>query len=361
MPQPPGPQPRLSYKFQRLRERLRAAVQNGEFRGKLPGERELAQRFKVNAKTINKALTDLATEGLLVRQIGRGTFVSDGADGPLSIGRSCRFRLLSGVERSSGRDERLCRLLADRLAGYGHALMHQRVATDDGGFLPVNSFSPAELRDIDGVVIVSAPPAEAMVSDLLRRHMPLVLVGTKVESIRTNTVCPDLTRGAYELTEHLILLGQRRIALVVDGETQPHAVEQVRRGYRAAMARNRLSAIDDGVDDHSSAMRVQRHGAEVTAMVYCGPHGERLCRLLAERAAQPMVAVLDAEGHFAEGTPGDLSYTYAAEPLAEWTMRLLLESGPGRAPSEVYVPGRLHAETAAGAAGATPPPEPVAL
>src|SRR3954470_23442881 len=65
----------LSYKFQRLRERLRAAVASGELVGKLPGERALARRFHVNAKTLSKALTDLAAEGLLDRSIGRGTYV----------------------------------------------------------------------------------------------------------------------------------------------------------------------------------------------------------------------------------------------------------------------------------------------
>jgi DNA-binding transcriptional MocR family regulator len=55
----------LSYKFERLRERIRAAVNNGELSGKLPGERVLARRFRVNAKTLSKALTDLAAEGVL--------------------------------------------------------------------------------------------------------------------------------------------------------------------------------------------------------------------------------------------------------------------------------------------------------
>src|SRR5580698_3026753 len=69
----------MSYKFQRLRERIRQAVASGELSGKLPGERELARRFHVNAKTLSKALTDLAAEGVLHRSIGRGTFVKGSA------------------------------------------------------------------------------------------------------------------------------------------------------------------------------------------------------------------------------------------------------------------------------------------
>src|SRR3954463_9677322 len=76
---------RLSYKFQRLREKLRDAVASGELSGKLPGERTLARRFNVNAKTLSKALTDLAAEGLLERSIGRGTYVKGSAPAPEKI------------------------------------------------------------------------------------------------------------------------------------------------------------------------------------------------------------------------------------------------------------------------------------
>jgi hypothetical protein len=54
-------------------------VASGELHGKLPGERVLARRFNVNAKTLSKALTDLAAEGLLDRSIGRGTYVKGSA------------------------------------------------------------------------------------------------------------------------------------------------------------------------------------------------------------------------------------------------------------------------------------------
>src|SRR3982750_2343910 len=78
---------RLSYKFQRLREKLRSAITSGELPGKLPGERQLAKRFHVNAKTLSKALTDLAAEGLLDRSIGRGTFVKGSGPPPAAQGR----------------------------------------------------------------------------------------------------------------------------------------------------------------------------------------------------------------------------------------------------------------------------------
>src|SRR3984893_1710543 len=77
----------MSYKFQRLREKIRTAVASGELNGKLPGERALARRFHVNAKTLSKALTDLAAEGVLDRSIGRGTYVKGSAPAAPGEGR----------------------------------------------------------------------------------------------------------------------------------------------------------------------------------------------------------------------------------------------------------------------------------
>ena len=82
-----APHDRMSYKFQRLREKLRQSVVSGELTGKLPGERALAKRFHVNAKTLSKALTDLAAEGVLDRSIGRGTYVKGSAPAVAAPGR----------------------------------------------------------------------------------------------------------------------------------------------------------------------------------------------------------------------------------------------------------------------------------
>jgi DNA-binding transcriptional regulator YhcF (GntR family) len=102
---------RLSYKFQRLRERLRDAVTNGELSGKLPGERELAKRFKANPKTLSKALTDLAAEGLLERSIGRGTYVK-GTSAPEDLGGRWLI-LVDEVDRKSAIVEQLLKSHSD--------------------------------------------------------------------------------------------------------------------------------------------------------------------------------------------------------------------------------------------------------
>ena len=88
----PKPSERLRYKFQRLRETIRQAIESGDLKRRLPGERELARRFGVNAKTIGKALADLTTEGMLVRRVGRGTGTRRGSRCVWGRPRSGRLR-----------------------------------------------------------------------------------------------------------------------------------------------------------------------------------------------------------------------------------------------------------------------------
>src|SRR5436305_9038822 len=47
---------------------------------KLPTERVLAKRFRVPRSVVRKALLPLEIEGKVTRQVGRGTFVSNGGD-----------------------------------------------------------------------------------------------------------------------------------------------------------------------------------------------------------------------------------------------------------------------------------------
>src|SRR5437899_9614681 len=58
------------------------AIGNGSMPAgaKLPTERVLAKRFRVPRSVVRKALLPLEIEGKLTRQIGRGTFVSNGEE-----------------------------------------------------------------------------------------------------------------------------------------------------------------------------------------------------------------------------------------------------------------------------------------
>lgn len=62
-----------------LKELLREKIASGEWKpgDMVPSERELSEQFHISRMTARQALSELATEGLLRREQGRGTFVAE--------------------------------------------------------------------------------------------------------------------------------------------------------------------------------------------------------------------------------------------------------------------------------------------
>jgi len=184
-----------SYKFQRLREELRLAISSGELCGKLPGERILARRFKANAKTLSKALTDLAAEGVLERIIGRGTFVKGTRHPTDEFGR---WLLLNGaLEATASLVEAISRINPDN-----------ELIRDVGGIRP--SF----LGQFSAVIDLSSRTPEAFLRDLTVRNMPVVLVNREPGTLSLHAVLVDVALGGARLAREMLLLGHRKLLTV---------------------------------------------------------------------------------------------------------------------------------------------------
>lgn len=204
---PPATSTRLSYKFQRLRERLRQAIVSGELSGKLPGERELGKRFDANPKTLSKALTDLAGEGLLERSIGRGTFVKGQEPATHHTGK---WMLLCDENH---RESALARQLLQ-------ANPDAQVITD-----PL-SLRPSCINQFDTVLDLNPATPESFRRAMIVRGMTLVRVSHEAGQIVVHTVVPDRTHAAWTLSRDMFLAGHRRILVVAAAgdSTVPDAV-----------------------------------------------------------------------------------------------------------------------------------------
>lgn len=182
-------QQRLSYKFQRLRERLREAIETGVLSGKLPGERVLARQFRVNAKTLSKALTDLAAEGLLERTIGRGTFVrGQTEEREKSLGK---WLILS---RPGGQDSPLARALV----AYNP---ESEVQADLG------ALRPSFLNGFTAVVDLHGALPEQTLRDLILRSLNVVMVDSLPKTYSTHSVLVDRQLCAGLLARDLVSEG----------------------------------------------------------------------------------------------------------------------------------------------------------
>ncbi len=98
--------PAFSPLYQQIKALLVTSLQAGEWQPgqAIPSEIELAARYKVSQGTVRKAIDEMATDNLLVRRQGKGTFVATHAE----AGTQYRFlRLAPDASTPAGLQRRL--------------------------------------------------------------------------------------------------------------------------------------------------------------------------------------------------------------------------------------------------------------
>ncbi len=350
---------KLSYKFQRLREQIRNAIVSGDLAGQLPGERELGKRFNANAKTVNKALCDLATEGLVRRFIGRGTFVSqsDGADATAQTGRAVHC-LTPTTRYDSAVDWHA--LLTTALAAQGDRVESIPTQRSSDGVLAVDPARFRSLNQVDTLVLpVAAPlarplhdrPGEALLFVLARRQIPAVVLGASADNLRTHAVIPDYNVAAFHASEYLFQLGCTDVVAVSAADTRPE-IHAALAGYQTSCARRRR-------EGHRVALQNDDANAPLNSLN--GRLNERtgvLClgglvletvhaALRARRQASALAAVLEPGDDRAHAL-GITACEFDPNRLAQWTAKIIADCGRATPPIEIVVPGTLHIRPAGG-------------
>lgn len=318
---------RMSYKFQRLREKLRQAVTAGELSGKLPGERALAKRFHVNAKTLSKALTDLAAEGLLDRSIGRGTYVKGSA--PASSG-SARWLVLCDEP-----DDPSIGCLLDQLRREHGDLQVASSAS-------VAQMRPSFLNGLGAVIDLAVDTPDSFLRNLVVRNMPVVAVNREPKTYSTHAVLVDLVLGAQRVARDLLCLGHRRLATV-----EPHGSNSVSQTVRRFASR--YSAGGDVVVDTLSPVELES-GPGVAALTENG-----VTAVVCD-SVRTALRVKDSFDRLGMDVPGQISlaaigclcggqiacpssgYFVDCEPLAEAVVKLLCDGPPPR-PTTLWLVG----------------------
>ena len=103
-----APTPSFLPLYQQIKDLLTRSLQAGEWKPgeAIPSEMELAVRFKVSQGTVRKAIDELATDNLLVRRQGKGTFVATHAE------ENTQYRFLRLMPDDGG-DRGMARRLLD--------------------------------------------------------------------------------------------------------------------------------------------------------------------------------------------------------------------------------------------------------
>lgn len=318
----------LSYKFQRLRERLRKAIESGELSGKLPGERALAQKFDCNAKTLGKALTDLAAEGLLERRIGLGTFVKGSASRSESSGDLLVLR--------GGKDTTWCSNLSSDFTK-----IHPSVVLHDAN----SQLRPSMLSGVKAAVCLTSDIDNEMIRDLLVRNVHVVTVGYRPETYSVSSVMTDVHRGVDNMMIDLTRQGHTNIAVLAESLGAQPAESDFWRcvGIKALRLQVKVSlvtfqeiqsAISMGVTailcgNHAAGHKVRefllQHGGNVPGQVSVCVVGEwrRGCEEFMDTSS-------------AREPSGISGYYVGAEDMASMA-KYLVDRGPGTRPTTLWL------------------------
>jgi LacI family transcriptional regulator len=191
-------------KYLQLVDALRSQIANGDLQpgARLASVTELHSSHGISQGTIDKAYTLLEQESLIVREQGRGTFVAD---------RSRRPK--SGLIGFVGNDY----VVRQRVMYSAHILegIEEIIAREEKHLVLLRKDSPARWDQVEGVILND--PRVKVVS--LPKGLPCVLIIQAIAGVPS--VVADDYDGGRQAARHLIELGHRRIAYLLQVEEVP--------------------------------------------------------------------------------------------------------------------------------------------
>ncbi len=207
--------------IERVKHFLRAKIFQLEL---LPGSRvveeDLRREAGATVRAVRQALGDLASEGMVVRRQGLGTYVSQELPG------NTRTQLPKigsvGVLTSMGRKQfEQANFIQRILSGVRKALGDPQdihiYSNDDGGSYSVSEPPSLDIdkvkMEVDGVLAIEANLAEYL-NELVRVGLPVVAVDFYASDVSFDAVFSDYIQAGYLATHHLLSMGHRRVAFI---------------------------------------------------------------------------------------------------------------------------------------------------
>ncbi|HBC89376.1 MAG TPA: hypothetical protein DCZ94_20745 [Lentisphaeria bacterium] len=199
-------------KYSRLKEVLKADILSGRIDDRLPGEFELAKRFKMSYMTVRKAVGELVEEGLLYRVSGEGTFVS--RPGRRRDKRNqILFSLLPGINLSKSP------YYAEVLGGVDQAASEKGyfviVSNSDLTFTDKGEISRKNIRlNVDGIIT----PVRATYDDIrmIGKFIPIIIYGHYESEACFPQVYSDSYKAGLRMMEYLYENGHRKMARIMN-------------------------------------------------------------------------------------------------------------------------------------------------
>ena len=183
---------------------------------RLPTDGELAVQYQISRDTVRQALALLAGEGLIERVQGRGTFVIQPPSNGSTVAQLKQKQIGLVLNRTLRTQPTMNLLVGVEQAAKSHGY--------NVSFTYAEGEQEQQARDIDrlranhvlGMIIYPIGDAthDASIQQLQADHIPVVLMDRYFPGLAIDYVGSDNVGGGYRATEHLLILGHRRIGYV---------------------------------------------------------------------------------------------------------------------------------------------------
>jgi len=194
----------------------------------------LATGFSIN--TVSKALKDSPnisepTKALIrekAREIG---YIGDGIAGALRSGVTKTIAIILG-DISNPHFSIMIKEIEHRVRESGYSIFILNTDEDPG--LEYDAIVSALNKNVDGIIICPSQQNAENIYFLKKTGVPFVLMGRRFPHIETDYVVCDDRQGGFQITEHLLKQGHKRIAFFGGPEYVSSTVERLR-GYQDAL------------------------------------------------------------------------------------------------------------------------------
>jgi DNA-binding LacI/PurR family transcriptional regulator len=253
-------------RYQRLRIEIEKHLSDLQVGDKISTEGELMKKFGFSRVTVRKSLLELRRAGVLESFQGKGTFLAKKTK--LSFHEEKKTKLLAVVVPSivEYRDHaRIVKGIESEAAKNGFRIL----LLQDGGIAEkqIENLQQIPRQDVEAVFIYPdgyITEQQAFldaVTSLKKDQIPVIFLDRYVPEFDFPCVMTDNVRGMYIATEHLILSGSRRPALLGFWKNNPVHADR-RKGYLAALRDYKLTP---GLEKETGKKDYDAHAFEIVS------------------------------------------------------------------------------------------------
>ncbi len=207
---------------------------------RLPAERKLCTELGVSRVTLRRATEVLHREGFLETRRGGGTWLKRPISLPVS--EELTVHRLIGLIVPTVENLLISRIVqgAERFAS--EANFHMALAHDHGDMdYQLKQLQSMAESGVSGVAVypdggnLLRPQFHDLIRKIQQKGIPLVMIDRYVPDVETPCVMSDNVAGMYAATEHLIITGHRRLALLSFGPEGGVTDQERRKGFLLAL------------------------------------------------------------------------------------------------------------------------------